>query len=64
VGASMLLSHEASQMHGSSHDGGTELPELCAGGALCQGWLGAILPRHRITESQNGRGWKGPLWVI
>jgi len=18
----------------------------------------------RITESQNGRGWKGPLWVI
>jgi len=19
---------------------------------------------HRITESQNGRGWKGPLWVI
>jgi len=26
------------------------------------------LPResqnHRITESQNGRGWKGPLWVI
>jgi len=21
-------------------------------------------PTHRITESQNGRGWKGPLWVI
>jgi len=20
--------------------------------------------RHRITESQNGRGWKRPLWVI
>jgi len=19
---------------------------------------------HRITESQNVRGWKGPLWVI
>ena len=19
---------------------------------------------HRITESQNGRVWKGPLWVI
>ena len=19
---------------------------------------------HRITESQNGKGWKGPLWVI
>ena len=19
---------------------------------------------HKITESQNGRGWKGPLWVI
>jgi len=19
---------------------------------------------HEITESQNGRGWKGPLWVI
>jgi len=25
---------------------GTALPELCAGSALCQGWLGAILPRH------------------
>ena len=21
-------------------------------------------PLHRITESQNSRGWKGPLWVI
>ena len=21
-------------------------------------------PPHRITESQQGRGWKGPLWVI
>ena len=21
-------------------------------------------PCHRITESQNSRGWKGPLWVI
>jgi len=19
---------------------------------------------HRITESQNGKGWKGPLWII
>jgi len=19
---------------------------------------------HRITQSQNGRGWKGPQWVI
>ena len=23
-----------------------------------------ILQNHRITETQNGRGWKGPLWVI
>jgi len=23
-----------------------------------------IIYFHRITESQNGRGWKGPLWVI
>jgi len=22
------------------------------------------LAGHRITESQNSRGWKGPLWVI
>ena len=22
------------------------------------------VPFHRITESQNSRGWKGPLWVI
>jgi len=24
----------------------------------------AELPELRIRESQNGRGWKGPLWVI
>jgi len=23
-----------------------------------------IIFLYRITESQNGRGWKGPLWVI
>ena len=23
-----------------------------------------LLQNHRITESQNSRGWKGPLWVI
>jgi len=23
----------------------------------------ARTPTYRITESQNGRGWKGPLWV-
>jgi len=22
------------------------------------------ISNHRITESQNSRGWKGPLWVI
>ena len=34
--------------------------------ALTTAGLGdlARLPRHRITESQNSRGWKGPLWVI
>jgi len=25
---------------------------------------GSLHGSHRITESQNGRGWKGPLWVI
>ena len=25
---------------------------------------GNLLAHHRITESQNSRGWKGPLWVI
>ena len=49
AGAWMLLSQKASQTHGGSHMQPTEtqLPELCAGSALCQGWLGAILPRHR-----------------
>ena len=23
-----------------------------------------LTTRIRITESQNSRGWKGPLWVI
>ena len=30
--------------------------------SIIRGWKG--LQRHRITESQNGRGWKGPLCVI
>ena len=29
---------------------------------ICTGWQ--IWPYHRMAESQNGRGWKGPLWVI
>jgi len=24
----------------------------------------SLLLDHRITESQNVQGWKGPLWVI
>ena len=24
----------------------------------------AVFTEKEITESQNGRGWKGPLWVI
>jgi len=33
----------------------------------CEDWTcirKVISQNHRITESQNGRGWKGPLWVI
>jgi len=30
-------------------------------GGHISGFLGQV---HRITESQNSRGWKGPLWVI
>jgi len=29
-----------------------------------QGTLAHVKQNHRITESQNSRGWKGPLWVI
>ena len=47
-----------------------------ARGMPCSSWVGSFLQmslyphssdgsqNHRITESQNGRGWKGPLWVI
>jgi len=27
-------------------------------------WRTYLCWNYRITESQNGRGWKGPLWVI
>jgi len=27
-------------------------------------FFGLKQQNHRITESQNVRGWKGPLWVI
>jgi len=37
--------------------------DLC--GTTCDGSLTvAVYPTMYITESQNGRGWKGPLWVI
>jgi len=29
-----------------------------------QFWAPQFKKDHRITESQNSRGWKGPLWVI
>jgi len=36
---------------------------------LCHPQREEVLPHgqlelHRITELQNGRGWKGPLWII
>jgi len=27
-------------------------------------WIVLFSAYYRITESQNSRGWKGPLWVI
>jgi len=35
-----------------------------AGSPLEEPWIWVDLQNHRITESQNSRGWKGPLWVI
>jgi len=32
---------------------------------LCHGGLELLVGfPQQVTESQNGRGWKGPLWVI
>ena len=43
------------------------LPKSAAGPASSlTSFLYAVVSEsqnHRITESQNGRGWKGPLWV-
>jgi len=44
--------------------------ELCAliniasNSVFCQRLGLHFQPDHRITESQNGRGWKGPLGII
>jgi len=45
--------------------------EFCSPGNHYTQWSPAFpeMAKHlpadnRITESQNGRGWKGPLWVI
>jgi len=44
------------------------LVKLCGFGGMCPASEMQPLPGtgivHRITESQNGSGWKGPLWVI
>ena len=46
------------------------LPGLGQKGRRLLPWQGlgnrcqVALSSHRITESQNGRGWKRPLWVI
>jgi len=38
--------------------------EVCSDRAGLRSSWGAKSQNHRITESQNGKGWKGPLWVI
>jgi len=47
----------------SDHRGGSSLGRWEAVG-LCEGCHGSPRSSDRTTESQNGRGWKGPLWVI
>jgi len=60
--------------------GGSEIPGDSPQPSLCFRWLGwmggqdtsvcaTVLPRRLVRspqplESQNVRGWKGPLWVI
>lgn len=56
AGTSTLLSREASRWLVRVADRGTELPALCATGALCQGWLGGILPCHGGWLFLAGRG--------
>jgi len=43
---------------------GSALPKVSGQGDPTVRGLGLHLQNHRITESQNSRGWKGPLWVI
>jgi len=41
-----------------------EAPSLETFNVRFDGVLITESQNHRITESQNSRGWKGPLWVI
>jgi len=40
--------------------GGFQAPQQSAESELMR----SVEPGEKFTESQNGRGWKGPLWVI
>jgi len=64
--ANRILSSIQSSMASRSREG---IPSLCS--ALVRAHLESCIQlwspqhkNHRITESQNAQGWKGPLWVI
>jgi len=58
VSAELLLSHSLTPLSGCNC--------CCAGffSPLLKYVIPEVLPLQNHTESQNVRGWKGPLWVI
>jgi len=50
--------------HGTSSHQGRDVTYRWARDRGVDLTMDTIAQNHRITESQNSRGWKGPLWVI
>jgi len=59
-----VKSHPSSPHHDLRGEGAPENESIHSSPlSLLHPDLPQTSPRHRITESQHGRGWKGPLWV-
>jgi len=59
----LLTSHSIKKERAKEQKGGEQKPHGSTE-ISCVDLVFLIMGFHRITESQNSRGWKGPLWVI
>jgi len=66
LGFLVAVSTDDTGLLGKSLSAGERIVKIVANVLLApnQTWKGHSYLYYRNAESQNGRGWKGPMWVI